>query len=403
MIVGILMVVFLVGVIGSATGNPYVGYSIGALAMIGGFIPKAKGVAFDDVSPDFSKLAAYAGKNRKELYRKLIYGMKIAQDITLVPNVKKAINLYKLTINNGPKPYTGDFESEGDDIQFSGRTLDTEAFQRDVLIDPHKYRLQFMGEERGPGEGANNQKIPFAQFTMEAIAQENGDALNLQTAWNGVGQSGFTAYNSGTAYTGGEYISFVASNKTKYYRVATGGTTAGQSPVTHPDKFVAADALAIAVGLGTKLRAGRTADDIKRVVSTGSLLTDTLNKLRQVFRALPEPQRVEKVNNMFISQTVFEAALDDYVEVAKYTDKDTGLIYLPGTNKKCILSPASWMTGSQMSWCTTKNNAMMATDLLSDLESFKVLPRMYKLELGLKGVIGFNYQDGDAISMNDQN
>lgn len=404
LITGLLMIVFFASSVGAATGSEALAYGTGIVSLIGAFIPRAQGVFFDAASPDFTALAAYAGKHSKALYRRLITGLDIAKDITLVPNVKHALNLYKLSINNGPKPYTGDFLSEGNDLAFSGRKLEVEAWQRDVLIDPHKYRTQFLGEDRGAGEGANNQKTPFAQFTMEAIADENANALNLQTAFNGIGKSGFSAYSAATAYTAGAYVAYThADGQTRYYRVAAGGTTAADNPVSHPAKFINVDALAIAVGLGTRIKSARTGGTLTRVATTGSLLTNTIDNLKKVYRTLPEAQRTQKINYMYVSQSVFEAAEDDFIDTQKYTIADKGLTHLPGSNKMCILKPVSWMSGSGMAICTTKDNLMMGTDLLSDMNSFKVLPRMYKLELGLAGVIGFNFQDEDAIAVNDQN
>src|SRR5690606_979505 len=171
--------------------------------------------------PDLSAIAAYAGKYSKQLHRRLLTGLDIAKDITPVFNVKHAITMANLVIKNGPKPYTGVFQPEGDDISYNDRTLTVEKFQRDIEVEPSKYRTTYLGESRPAGEGANNMTIPFAQFTNEAIVDENASILNNQTAFFGIGKAGFAAYNVATAYTGDgtEYIHYTANDKTKYYKV----------------------------------------------------------------------------------------------------------------------------------------------------------------------------------------
>src|SRR5690606_7183400 len=97
-----------------------------------GLIPRSqtKGLAFADASPDLTALAGYAGKYRSQLHRRLMTGLAIAKDITPVYNVKHALTLTRLAINNGPKPYTGVFKSKNNDISYVPRKLEVEKFQR---------------------------------------------------------------------------------------------------------------------------------------------------------------------------------------------------------------------------------------------------------------------------------
>src|SRR5690606_6024308 len=148
-------------------------------------------------------------------------GIEIAKDITPVYNVKHAMQMASLIINNTPKPYTGEFKPRNNDLAYTDRTLTVEKYQRDILVEPSKYRTTYLGEFRGPGEGANNMTIPFAQYTMEAIIDENASALNDQTAFHGIGKAGFAAFNAGTAYTGNgtEFVSFTINDEVNYFKV----------------------------------------------------------------------------------------------------------------------------------------------------------------------------------------
>lgn len=398
-----LLVIMFVAMFAANAFNQSVGLCVAGIMFVLGIIPKTgeKGVLFDTISPDLTAIANYAGKYQKSLYRRMLTGMSIASDITLISNIKHALNLTKLTINNGPKPYTGNYKSKGNDLEYSGRVLSVDAFQRDLSIHPAKYRTSYLGEERGPGENVENKRIPFAQFTNEAIIDENATKLSNITGWKGVGKDKFEAYDPATAYAVGKLISFPLDDEVNYFKVIT-ATNAGESPITHKLKFEDANALAITVGLGVRISDGRASSDIKKVVSTGSILTGTYQKMKNVYRAHTDADKAAYVMNMYCSITALEHLMDDYEDlVSKYTTPDGSIIYLPGTNRKCIVKPVSWMAGSEQLLCTPKSNLMMGTDLLSDMSTIGVKTNMYTVDLGITGVLGFNYQDGDIITMND--
>jgi len=402
----VLFGIVLIGVISASvysnTNSIFLGCLTFGVLFLLGLIPREKeGLAYDSVSPDISALAAYAGKHAKTLHRRLLLGMSIANDITVVPNIKHALNLTKLIVNNGPKPYTGVFQSKGNDLKYSGRVLTVNDFQRDILVDPKKYRTTYLGEFRNAGEGVNNKSIPFAQYTIEAIIDENSSALSTQTGWKGIGKAGFTSYNASSTYAVNDYISYSLNGEINYFKVLA-VTTAGQNPETHPAKFADANALAITVGLGTQIINGRTSGDISKVITTGALTSGAYEKFKKVYRGHNAATRAGKQLYMYCSFTAFDALVDDLESnITKYTETDGTLKYLPRTDKGCILKPVDWIDDANKLICTTKENLLLGTDLLSDLNQLSTLPRMYQLEMGLTGVIGFNYQDGELITMND--
>lgn len=356
-----------------------------------------------DVSPDISALAAYAGKYSKQLYRRFVTGIQVFNDITPMLNVKHKVNLHKITVEGGPMPYSGIEEYNASDIKLSGQVLEVQDWQRDISIEPKKYRTTYLGEDRGRGEGANNMTVPYAQFTLETVADENASSINNSTVWNGVGKAGFAAFNPASTYTVGTYIAFNNGVKVHYYRVVT-ATLAGESPATHPAKYTNVDALAICVGLGTQIRTLRTNDELAHVETTGSLATDAYEKFKAVYRGVPEVVRANRKCIMYCSLSSYEALLDDFEgDISKYTDKDLKLTTLPTSSGNCILKPVSWMSGSQQLVCTPKENLIAATDLVSDFNQWRVIPKMYTLALGLTGVLGFGVQDPEAISTNDMN
>lgn len=400
LILGLLALVFLMGVIASATGNPLVAFAIGAMALFSGSIRKESGALFNTIDPDVSALSAYAGKYSKKLYTKFENSLDFFKDLSVFYNVKSAINLLKLAVNGKPKPFTGVFNAQSGDIVYSDQRLTVDKWQRDFQIMPDNYRNTYLEELRGAGEGANNMNFPTHVYdvVMNKLAGDINDIL----PWHGVGQAAFTAFDPAVAYTVGSRISYTQNGVVRYYEVVA-ATTAGETPVSAEAKFEDASVKAITEGLGTKLRKLRTAGDISRVASTGAITqTDAYQQLRSVWAKAPEWVR-RQGGLMYMSFTVFEYLLASFEDISKYTEKDGTLTHLPLTNKKCKLMPVSWITDSDMVVVTPKENLLAATDLESDYRKIRTIPQMYHLDFGMTGVLGFGVQDPEVVATNDRN
>lgn len=407
LLVGIALAFYMGNVLASAIGHAEYSTAFGLGLIVLACIPKTNEVvAFDAVSPDLSQIMKYAVTNKLALLRRFYYGLRIASDITLQPNVKNKMPMPMLVINGQPRPYTGNHKANAGDISYTDRELSVDDFQRDFSIDPSFYRNTYLAQERGPGEGANNQTIPFAQFTLETIIGENASSLNNTTAFNGLGKAAFAAFNAGTAYTVGSAVKFVGADGEPHYYVAIAATNAAESPASHPAKWKLSDSLAITEGLGTKIKAARTASLIKNVAATGVITKDDgFQQALMVYRNLPQGLRDEK-NDIFLygAPDLFDMVGDSFGnDIQKYTSADGSLITLPRTDGKCKIKRASWMAGSGMFIASPKSNLYMGTDLLSDLNDIRTVPQVYKLDMGLKGVLGFQFADEQAIATNDQN
>lgn len=397
---GLCALIFLVGVISTATGSPAVAFGIGALSLVSAFIPKAEGVLYNNIDPDVSALSAYAGKFQKTIYRKFENALDFFKDLNTLYNVKSAINLTKLAVNGKPKPFTGIFDAQAGDIVYSDQKLSVDKWQRDFQIMPDKYRGTYLEDLRGAGEGANNMKFPAHVF--DAVTESLAGDINDVLPWHGVGEAVFSTYNPATAYTVGSFVKYTIADVVKFYEVVT-ATTAGDTPISTPAKFADATVKAITEGLGTKLRKARTAGLITNVASTGIITkADAYDQLLSVWHKAPEWVRT-KGGVMRISFTVFEMLLASFQDISKYTEKDGTLTHLPLTNKKCRLIPCSWITNSDMVVVSADNNLLAATDLESDFRTIGTIPKMYHLDFGITGVLGFGVQDFDALATNDRN
>jgi hypothetical protein len=378
-----------------------------SLILIGcGLIPKTKGsVAFEDLSPDLTAISRYAFKNKIALLRRYFNSMAIADDITLQPNVVNAMPLPMLVINGQPRPYTGNFRANAGDIAYTDRELTVEKFQRDFIIDPTKYANTYLANMRKAGSNPKNMDIPFAQFTVETAVGENAAQLNNKTAFFGLGKTPFVTFNPATAYTVGSRIKFTFADGEPHYYTCKTVTAAAETPLTHPAKWELSDALAITEGLGTKIKAGRTAGTVKAVATGATTSADGFDQALAVFRGLPQEVK-DNAPEIFLyaSGNTIEKIADSFKnDILKYTDKDGTLTVLPRTDGICKIKKATWMNGSDMMIASPKSNLFMGTDLLADFNDIKTLEQMYHLQMGISGVLGFQYADNQALSVNDQN
>ncbi len=262
-----------------------------------------------------------------------------------------------------------------------------------------------MARYAGPGSNAGKTVIPFAQFTSETAVLDNASTLNNSTAFFGHGAAAFAAFNSASTYTTGAKVKFAGADSEPHYYIATASTSAGESPATHPAKWKNVDELAITKGLGTIIKEDRDNDVITRVASTGAITkADGRNQALMVYRKLSEAQR-NQANQVILygSSDTIDLITDGFADdIQKYTSADGTITYLPKTDRKCMLKRASWMSGSGMLIATQKENLYMGTDLLSDVSQINTVQQVYNLDMGLTGVIGFQYADAEALAINDQ-
>lgn len=358
-------------------------------------------------NPDLSALAAYAGTYQQWLFSKLYNSFDAANDLTLWTNVKNKTNLHKLIIKNGPKPGTGVFKPKSDDIGYQPRVLEVQPWQRDLQLTPSKYRQSFMAEMRGAGENPNNKTIPFAQYVWTAVLEQLAASINDRSVYFGVGKEAFANYNAGTAYVVSNKINFVGADGETGYFEAIANTTAGQSPLTNPEKWADRNAEAIMIGFGklisNEIAIGAGAGGLDPV-TTGviSSTSGAYDQFKKIFRS--QTDAIKKNGAItYCSYTDYEFLTDDFEsKVSKFTETDNGITYLSGTNRKNIIMPVTWLNGSRRLINTQKTNMIVATDILSDLNNIATEEHVYTLDAAMSGVIGAGIQDPEAMRVSDQ-
>lgn len=353
---------------------------------------------------DLSLLAAYPGEYRNALIAELYSALQLEQEgITIMPGVKNKLNLHKLLIEDGLKPYTGKFVAKKD-LSYKPRVLEVNKAQRDFEINPTEYLPTFMAAMRGRGENTENMTIPFAQFMWEQYVKKMGTEVNLNTVYHGKGQAAFAEWDDEATYAVGALVTFEQDGETRYFECVS-ATTAAQSPSTHKAKWKWAGAKALTKGFG-KIIADEITGGGTTVVATGaSTGANAYDKQMSVYRALPESVKMGQSGSVLLyqSMTDFEYLMDHYEDkVSKNFETINGITYLAKTEKKVGIKPVSWLSGSRRIIATVAGNLVAGTDQLSDMNVIKAIPQHYTLETSTSFMIGFQIQDLAVLKVNDQ-
>jgi len=350
----------------------------------------------------------YAGKHENQLFRSLRNGMEVWADVDTNTMVKSKMNMTKLTIGKGVRPYSGLERGDNEAITLTGQVLDVELFQRDFDVEIKKFHATWQEQNlrAAEGSGANQRTIPFAEFIMNAVIEELGSELNDNTAYGGLGAAAFTQWNAGTAYTAGDAVYVDGANGRDYY-VASGSST-NSAPASNPNDWDDANALAICKGFGAHIADGISASKLTPV-NTGALSSTTAYAGHtEIFRAHTDAYRKNGVIH-YCSYDQFYMLLDDIEEkVGKYTEKDGAWVngrglYLPKTNNKCLILPCSWMASTDRIVSTPKLNLIAGTDRTSDAQEIKTRDKSnYVTTSSITGTLGFTVRDFEAMRVNDQ-
>jgi len=362
-------------------------------------------------SIDTSALTGYANNKQSELISTLVNGLDIAYDIQVQPNVKNSIALPRMKAGNGFKPYTGIFQNENNSVQYTDRILTVNVGQRDILIDPEDYRSKYLVWLTKPGSSATtiDSQIPFEEYFYQQVIRELCAEINDQTSFFGFDKSSAVVYSGVTVYTAGQYITFTQNSVLKYWQCLS-TTTAGQDPTSTPAKWLDVSARAVTPGISSYL----TAVTGSNLIATGAITdaTSGLNKALQLYQSIPGSYRK--------APTIMHCSFMDYDFIARgifnsflnYTASDiakTGYLTLPMSANKCVIKPATWMTGSRRLLLEQRvpgqlrgTNLIMGTDLLGDANGVQVLAKSYQIQMAIKFALGFQISDIKGIWMNDQ-
>ncbi len=368
---------------------------------------------------DVTAITAFAANNQKALIASLFNGLDIAQDVMVHPGVKNKIPMPKIKVGNGFRPFSATPEYKSGGITYTDRYLEVSVGKRELYIDIEAYRQTYLIWSTSAGSDATKRDIPFAQFLWQQVILNLQREINDETAFYGFDKADAVAYDIGDPYAVGDIVTFATAtnnpNSVLDYYVCIATAAAGDTPDTDPDKWLYASARAVAIGIRERILAGIDDDEISPV-STGAITNGAgvaIAAHKELYRAW---NAAYKRNGIITScsYTDYELLLDDLGDKYKALKDDAsekGYLVLPETEKKAIVKPATWLGSSRrlisgpVFWDGAnpkQMNIFMATDLLNDFNTVETQRDKWMLWAGLKGCVGFNYQDSEAIKVGDQ-
>jgi hypothetical protein len=373
---------------------------------------------------DVTAITAYAADKQADIIGQIINGLDIANDIMVMPGVKNKIPMPKLKVGKGFRPYgSGDEEFRVKKFTYTDRFLEVKVGKYEFKVDPEDYMATYLSQAVSDGSPAGKDEIPFAQFLFDQVIMEVQAEINDEVTYKGFDSSATAVWGAGATYTAASAAKVKFATATNNpggvfeYYMCIADTSAGQSPDTHPAKWQNVTARAVAPGLESYILAGITATEISPV-ATGAITATAgvaLTAFNKMFRAWSVAYRNKGII-ISCSQTDFDFLVDDILATySKYTREDIAsqpFIYLPNSNKKCVVKVATWLGTSRrlisgpsitLNGTVKHKNLYMGTDLESDMTSLSVMKsELWKFKAGLKTRIGFQYQDAEAIKVGDQ-
>lgn len=351
-------------------------------------------------TPDITAIGNYAGKHEKKLFSTLLNGLDFMQDTTGIFNLKQSLNMTKLTVGSGARPYTSIVTAKSDDLKYTGRTLSVKTGKRDLEIEVEKYVNTWQSEVMAGN--INPSQVPMAAYVWQQVIASLQEELNDQTAYFGFDASDASAYDNGAAYTEGDYITF-GSDPEDYYKCVA-DTNAGEDPDSTPAKWELVNAEAITQGWGDIIADLITNEDLTPV-NTGAIDNSSVfayAQFKKMWRSLPVPYR-KRGATIYCSWNNWDNLYDDFEDkVGKYTDTDqNGNQFLKGTARRCMIKPASWMGDSGRLIATPKANMLFGTNMMSDLNKIRRIEQLHTLQAAIIFVLGFQIRDPEAMRVND--
>jgi hypothetical protein len=387
----------------SVTGGNVLAIGAG-LTVLAAFIPQMPGVAYSTPTTEIAAIAKWAGLYSKQFLGQMLNGLDIYKDLAVDRMVSRHGKLLpKFTAQGGLRPLNTNIESNGGtERTWSGRKLFVYDAMKVFTIIPDDLITSFQSDMLAPGAT----QIPFAQWVwmkeMEKLASEINDNFYFADY---AGDA--TAWDSGEDYTysasAPQYFTF-GSLEDIYKLVAT--TTAGQSPSTHPAKWLKVNSLAIATGPGTIIADEIAATNLSVVsAASGSVSSSNiLDKIEAMYNSMTVAHR-NKGGLVRLSPDLYRKYLihtkSAYpMELGK--DSGDGKMYVWGSGKKWEVRECTWMGSSQRIIMTQFDNMIVGTNIAQTPGITKTVETLHGYKSVAKFLIGSEIADLENLYVNDQ-
>lgn len=347
-------------------------------------------------------IALFLGNNDKVLINQTLNGLDFVNQVRVIRNASlNGTGLQKMTVAKGIRPLNLNVETRGENQRtWAGRKLMVYEGMKIIDLVPEELNNTFQSDMLVPGA----KEVPFAQWVWQQefakIGSEINDAIYLSDY-----QGLCAAWASGSIYTGGtSYVKF-GTYEDIYKCVTT--TLVGESPLTHPAKWLMINEAVISTGWGKII-----ADEITAGNIAGSNLITT--------GAITSSNAMTKVNAMVEGMTVAHRNLGGTVKVspvvyANYLKEEKATFTAALTQKmgdgpktvygfpKWSIEECSWMQSSNRIIATQKNNLAFGCNMEVDsAKAAKTIDTLHGTRSVVKWYQGCEIADLETLYVNDQ-
>lgn len=360
------------------------------------------------VTEDLTAIKYFSQNNDAMILSWLLNGLDFLNDVTVrkIMNLLAPMNLPKYDALKGWRTLDETVKVPlGSQGKTSKRVITPFTMMKILEIMPQQFRDTFFAEQIGP----NAKELPggFAQYFWQQQMAVGADEIN-DGAFMGVSPDDVPAFNPASTYAVGNYVKFELTSGVgdqSFRCIAI--TTAGQSPTTHPAKWVAADNETLVKGWGTIIKAEYAGLPAANKISTGAITNTTaVAQFKAMYRALPEKMRNKNRKVIaYCSVSTHEKYQDDFNEryVKGVQVSDQKVTVARETNGNMILNPVSWMSGHGGVILTPEKNLVVGTNLTQDFTSIgKSVETLHGYSTIQKAMLAFQIADTEVLFVNDQ-
>lgn len=362
---------------------------------------------------NITAISGYVGLHLAAVIRAIVESMTVQNDMNVIYNLTAPRILWQFVAGKGLRPVdtsvNGTTKNQG---AFSARTITPKVGMKILEIVPEDLRDTFFSEQLKP----NAKEYPegFAEYFWEEQAKALGEEIELNI-FDSVDPDTVPAFNPASTYAVGARVQFQlnVNDGVEFFR-AIAAIGAGESPATNPAKWTDANAECVVKGIGTIIKAERTAGNLAgNVITTGALTnSNALDKIDTVmWGAIPEKvKRVTGGVTFYMSYNVYNKrkaalrALKGGGNFYSEADLQELMKTIQDSDGRGKVKPCSWMGESQMVIATIDNNLTMGTNVLADITSIgKMIETLHGYKAIMKMILAFQVADLKPLYVNDLN
>ena len=346
-----------------------------------------------------SGIALFIGNNDTRLINQALNGMDFIKDVRVIRNASlNGTGLQKMTVAKGTRPLDLNVESRGDNQRsWTGRKLMVYPGMKIIDLVAEELYLTWQSDMVVPGA----KQVPFAQWVWEQemakISSEINDNVYL-SAYHGDA----AAFDAAVAYTGGtSYVKY--GTYSDIYKCVT-TTTAGQTPDTHPAKWLLVNELVTCNGWGKIIADEITATTVTPITTGALSNTNALDKVELVYNGMTEAHKnlggIFRVSaNNYRNYLLHERSV--YGNVAT-PELAAGIKTVYG-NPKWLIQGCTWMGTSGRIIATQKDNLVYGCSQEADSNKVaKTIETLHGTKSVVKYVHGTEIADLETLYVNEQ-